>query len=49
MTQRKRDPEVPEKNGALLKVKDLVKFFPIKGGLLQTTVANVKASPLGRQ
>src|SRR5256714_14003625 len=32
-----------EKNGALLRVQDLVKYFPIKGGLLQTTVANVKA------
>jgi oligopeptide/dipeptide ABC transporter ATP-binding protein len=32
-----------EPNGALLRVKDLVKWFPIKGGLLQTTVANVKA------
>src|SRR2546425_5185879 len=35
--------QVSDKNGALLKVKDLVKYFPIKGGLLQTTVANVKA------
>jgi len=32
-----------EPNGALLRVKDLVKWFPIKGGVLQTTVANVKA------
>src|SRR2546429_2771813 len=32
-----------DRNGALLKVQDLVKYFPIKGGLLQTTVANVKA------
>jgi peptide/nickel transport system ATP-binding protein/oligopeptide transport system ATP-binding protein len=27
----------------LLEVRNLVKFFPIKGGLFQTTVANVKA------
>jgi oligopeptide/dipeptide ABC transporter ATP-binding protein len=27
----------------LLEVRNLVKYFPIKGGLLQTTVANVKA------
>src|SRR5437762_4682766 len=33
----------PDTNGALLKVDHLVKYFPIKGGLLQTTVANVKA------
>jgi peptide/nickel transport system ATP-binding protein/oligopeptide transport system ATP-binding protein len=30
-------------NGDLVQVKDLVKHFPIKGGLLQRTVANVKA------
>src|SRR5256885_16843200 len=35
--------QAPDRNGALLKVQDLVKYFPIKGGLLQTTVANVKA------
>lgn len=40
---RKRPTVVPDKNGALLKVDNLVKYFPIKGGLLQTTVANVKA------
>src|SRR5438045_9593056 len=39
-TQR---PTVVEPNGALLSVQNLVKYFPIKGGLLQTTVANVKA------
>src|SRR5437879_8459947 len=39
--KQKVDPTVV--NGALLKVQDLVKFFPIKGGFLQTTVANVKA------
>src|SRR2546423_2222070 len=36
-------PAVVEPNGALLSVQNLVKYFPIKGGLLQTTVANVKA------
>src|SRR5437588_10158674 len=41
----RQKPTVPasQVNGALLKVQDLVKFFPIKGGLLQTTVANVRA------
>src|SRR5213080_5403381 len=39
MIGRKKRPVVvsPDANGALLK------YFPIKGGLLQTTVANVKA------
>jgi peptide/nickel transport system ATP-binding protein/oligopeptide transport system ATP-binding protein len=32
-----------QKNGDLLEVKDLVKYFPIKGGILQRTVAQVKA------
>jgi peptide/nickel transport system ATP-binding protein/oligopeptide transport system ATP-binding protein len=41
---RKKPTVVPDKNGAaLLQVENLVKYFPIKGGLLQTTVANVKA------
>src|SRR5256714_14891026 len=35
--------QAPDRNGTLLRVQDLVKYFPIKGGLLQTTVANVKA------
>src|SRR5260370_24870858 len=35
--------EAPNANGALLKVQDLVKFFPIKGGILETTVGNVRA------
>src|SRR5256712_11258692 len=39
----KQRPTVVEPNGALLRVQNLVKYFPIKGGLLQTTVANVKA------
>src|SRR3989442_7069986 len=45
MIGRKNRPAVvsPDKDGALLKVDHLVKYFPIKGGLLQTTVANVKA------
>src|ERR1700730_16486456 len=43
MKLKKKTPEVAQPNGALLKVQDLVKWFPIKGGLLQTTVANVKA------
>src|SRR5260370_17436945 len=43
MIRQKAKAEAPEKNGALLKVQDLVKYFPIKGGLLQTTVANVRA------
>src|SRR5256714_7088798 len=45
MIGRKNRPAVvsPDPNGALLKVDHLVKYFPIKGGLLQTTVANVKA------
>src|SRR5256886_10287278 len=36
-------PTVVEPNGALLSVQNLVKYFPIKGGLLQPTVANVRA------
>src|SRR5438876_6056416 len=45
MIGRKNRPAVvsPDTNGALLKVDHLVKYFPIKGGLLQTTVSNVKA------
>src|SRR5256712_1890538 len=45
MIGRKNRPAAvsPDPNGALLKVDHLVKYFPIKGGLLQTTVANVKA------
>src|SRR4030088_1855884 len=43
MIRQKEAAQGPHKNGALLKVQDLVKYFPIKGGLLQTTVANVKA------
>jgi len=43
MSPKNAPLEAPDKNGALLKVQDLVKYFPIKGGLLQTTVANVKA------
>src|SRR5947207_14298945 len=43
MIQQQKGLRVTEKNGALRKVQDLVKYFPIKGGLLQTTVANVKA------
>jgi len=43
MSKQKPTVAASETNGALLKVKDLVKFFPIKGGLLQTTVANVRA------
>src|SRR4030081_2214194 len=43
MSKQKPKVEAPDTNGALLKEQDLVKFFPIKGGLLQTTVANVKA------
>ena len=43
MIRQQEGLRVTEKNGALLKVQDLVKYFPIKGGLLQTTVANVKA------
>src|SRR3989449_10719916 len=39
----KQRPTVVEPNGALLRVQNLVKYFPIKGGLLQTTVASVKA------
>src|SRR3989449_9092050 len=39
----KQRPTVVEPNGALLRVQNLVKYFPITGGLLQTTVANVKA------
>src|SRR5947209_16563956 len=36
-------PTVVQSNGALLSVHNLVKYFPIKGGLLQTPVANVRA------
>src|SRR5260370_14535300 len=43
MSPKQQKTEAPDANGALLKVKDLVKFFPIKGGILQTTVANVRA------
>jgi len=43
MSKQKLAVAAPQANGALLKVQDLVKFFPIKGGLLQTTVANVRA------
>jgi ABC-type oligopeptide transport system ATPase subunit len=43
MIQGKQRPTVVAPNGALLKVQNLKKYFPIKGGLLQTTVANVKA------
>src|SRR5437660_6640735 len=43
MSKQKQKAHPTVVNGALLKVQDLVKFFPIKGGLLQTTVANVKA------
>ena len=43
MIRRKKPAASSQPNGALLKVQDLVKYFPIKGGLLQTTVANVKA------
>src|SRR2546428_7573103 len=45
MIGRKKRPAVvsSDSNGAVLKVDHLVKYFPIKGGLLQTTVANVKA------
>src|SRR5437899_477680 len=32
-----------QKGTPLLEVRNLVKYFPIKGGLFQTTVANVKA------
>ena len=32
-----------QRNGDLLEVRDLVKYFPIKGGILQRTVAQVKA------
>ncbi len=36
--------EIPQSNAEdLLQVKDLVKFFPIKGGILQRTVAQVQA------
>jgi peptide/nickel transport system ATP-binding protein/oligopeptide transport system ATP-binding protein len=30
-------------NGALLEVKNLVKYYPVRGGLLYRTVAEVKA------
>src|SRR5207244_10483764 len=43
MSKQKQRAAAPQANGALLKVQDLVKFFPIKGGLLQQTVANVRA------
>src|SRR5260370_5480684 len=43
MSPKQQKTEAPTANGALLKVQDLVKFFPIKGGILQTTVANVRA------
>src|SRR4030088_2518879 len=43
MSKQKPKVEAPDTNGALLRVQDLVKYFPIKGGLLQTTVANVRA------
>src|SRR3981081_1816507 len=43
MSPRKPVAIEPEKNGSLLRVENLVKWFPIKGGLLQTTVAKVKA------
>jgi oligopeptide/dipeptide ABC transporter ATP-binding protein len=35
--------ELRQSGAPLLEVRNLVKYFPIKGGLLQTTVANVKA------
>lgn len=35
--------KVKNSNPELLEVKNLVKYFPIKGGLLQRTVAHVKA------
>jgi peptide/nickel transport system ATP-binding protein/oligopeptide transport system ATP-binding protein len=36
-------PSAPAPGEALLSVKDLFKYFPIKGGLLRRTVAHVKA------
>ncbi|MDQ3828832.1 MAG: ATP-binding cassette domain-containing protein, partial [Candidatus Tectomicrobia bacterium] len=32
-----------ERNGAILTVKDLRKYFPVRGGLLHTVRARVKA------
>src|SRR5438128_1340636 len=32
-----------EQNGAILTVQDLRKYFPVRGGLLQTVQAQVKA------
>jgi peptide/nickel transport system ATP-binding protein/oligopeptide transport system ATP-binding protein len=34
---------MPSTNNVLVQVQDLVKYFPIRGGLLQRTVANVRA------
>ena len=34
---------VPAKNSPLIEIRDLVKSFPIKGGLLGREVASVKA------
>src|SRR5256884_4954563 len=42
MSKQKQRVAAPQANGALLKVQDLGKFCPIKGGLLQETVANVR-------
>ncbi|HEY2828676.1 MAG TPA: dipeptide ABC transporter ATP-binding protein [Thermoanaerobaculia bacterium] len=36
-------PTVPQGTGALLSVRDLTKYFPVKRGVLGRTVANVKA------
>ncbi len=33
----------PEENGALLKVNDLTKYYPVRGGLLYRTIAQVRA------
>jgi hypothetical protein len=32
-----------EQHGAILRVKDLRKYFPVRGGLFQTVQAQVKA------
>jgi peptide/nickel transport system ATP-binding protein/oligopeptide transport system ATP-binding protein len=42
-TGTQRDVQAAASSDTLLEVKDLMKYFPIKGGLLRRTVANVRA------
>jgi peptide/nickel transport system ATP-binding protein len=42
--QMKRSQDQPVINGSsMIQIKDLVKYFPVRGGLLQRTIAQVKA------